>query len=77
MVITLGNVMQVKNPQRDLPLGIALALGICSILYMAVSSVVVGMVPYNLMDPDTPMSSAFASNGMPWAMYVFCSAFAL
>lgn len=64
------NVVQVKNPQRDLPLGIALALGTCSILYMMVSSVIVGVVPYSLMDPDTPMSSAFSNNGMPWAMYV-------
>ncbi|CAM6091494.1 unnamed protein product [Calypogeia fissa] len=61
---------EVKNPQRDLPLGIALALGICSVLYMLVSSVIVGIVPYSQMDPDTPMSTAFAINGMPWAMYI-------
>lgn len=34
-----------------------------------VSGVIVGLVPYNLMDPDTPMSTAFAENGMPWATY--------
>ena len=61
-------VLQVRNPQRDLPLGIGLALSICCGLYILVSGVIVGLVPYNLMDPDTPMSSAFADNNMPWAM---------
>ncbi|KAG0606039.1 hypothetical protein M758_9G108400 [Ceratodon purpureus] len=61
---------EVKNPQRDLPLGIGLALFICGGLYILVSGVIVGLVPYNMMDPDTPMSTAFSENGMPWAMYI-------
>ncbi|KAL6847173.1 hypothetical protein ACP4OV_023026 [Aristida adscensionis] len=61
---------EVKNPQRDLPLGIATALSICCSLYMLVSVVIVGLVPYFAMDPDTPISSAFAKHGMPWAMYL-------
>ncbi|KAK3140284.1 hypothetical protein QOZ80_5AG0398660 [Eleusine coracana subsp. coracana] len=61
---------EVKNPQRDLPLGIATALSICCSLYMLVSVVIVGLVPYFAMDPDTPISSAFARHGMHWAMYV-------
>lgn len=61
---------EVKNPQRDLPLGIAAALSICCALYMLVSIVVVGLVPYFAMDPDTPISSAFASHGMHWAAYI-------
>lgn len=56
-----------KNPQRDLPLGIGLALTICCTLYMLVSAVIVGLVPYYTMDPDTPISSAFASLGVNWA----------
>lgn len=61
---------EVKNPQRDLPLGIGLALSICCSLYMLVSVVIVGLVPYSAMDPDTPISSAFASHGMQWAVYI-------
>ncbi|KAF9591264.1 hypothetical protein IFM89_003215 [Coptis chinensis] len=61
---------EVKNPQRDLPLGIGLALSICCGLYMLVSIVIVGLVPYFAMDPDTPISSAFASHGMQWAVYI-------
>ncbi|KAG0497212.1 hypothetical protein HPP92_001903 [Vanilla planifolia] len=61
---------EVKNPQRDLPLGIATALSICCFLYMMISVVIVGMVPYFAMDPDTPISSAFERHGMHWAMYI-------
>lgn len=61
---------EVKNPQRDLPLGIGLSLFICSALYMLVSAVIVGIVPYYAMNPDTPISSAFADNGLHWAMYI-------
>lgn len=61
---------EVKNPQRDLPLGIALALSICCALYMLVSVVVVGLVPYYELDPDTPINSAFSSHGMQWAAYI-------
>ncbi|OVA16428.1 Amino acid/polyamine transporter I [Macleaya cordata] len=61
---------EVKNPQRDLPLGIGIALSICCSLYMLVSVVIVGLVPYFAMDPDTPISSAFASHGMQWAVYI-------
>ncbi|XP_043701896.1 cationic amino acid transporter 3, mitochondrial-like isoform X1 [Telopea speciosissima] len=61
---------EVKDPQRDLPLGIGIALSICCILYMLVSVVIVGLVPFYAMDPDTPISSAFASHGMQWAVYI-------
>ncbi|XP_010909913.1 cationic amino acid transporter 2, vacuolar [Elaeis guineensis] len=61
---------EVKNPQRDLPWGIGTALSICCLLYMMVSVVIVGLVPYFALDPDTPISSAFARHGMQWAMYI-------
>ncbi|KAL9247085.1 hypothetical protein vseg_020553 [Gypsophila vaccaria] len=61
---------EVKNPKRDLPLGIAFSLFICCGLYMLVSVVVVGLVPYYELDPDTPISSAFDSHGMHWAAYI-------
>ncbi|XP_073062223.1 LOW QUALITY PROTEIN: cationic amino acid transporter 2, vacuolar-like [Primulina eburnea] len=61
---------EVKNPQRDLPLGIGLSLSLCCMLYMLVSAIIVGLVPYYAMDPDTPISSAFASHGVKWAAYI-------
>jgi len=35
-----------------------------------VSIVIVGLVPYYAMDPDTPISSAFAGHGIQWAAYL-------
>ncbi|XP_037460783.1 cationic amino acid transporter 2, vacuolar-like [Triticum dicoccoides] len=64
---------EVKNPQRDLPWGMCLTLSLCCFLYMMVSAVIVGLVPYYAMDPDTPISSAFAQYGMQWAAYVISS----
>ncbi|XP_019422051.1 PREDICTED: cationic amino acid transporter 2, vacuolar-like isoform X2 [Lupinus angustifolius] len=61
---------EVKNPQRDLPLGIGGALFLCCGLYMIISVVVVGLVPYYAINPDTPISSAFAEHGMQWAAYI-------
>ncbi|XP_027349020.1 cationic amino acid transporter 4, vacuolar-like isoform X1 [Abrus precatorius] len=61
---------EVKNPQRDLPIGISTALSICCMLYMLVAAVIVGLVPYYKLDPDTPISSAFSSYGMEWAVYI-------
>src|SRR5881409_2870842 len=35
-----------KNPQRDMPIGILGSLAVCTLLYVVVSAVLVGMVPY-------------------------------
>ncbi|CAN1765257.1 Cationic amino acid transporter 2, vacuolar [Linum perenne] len=69
-VLLCMGIKEVKNPKRDLPIGMGIALAICCILYMLVSVVVVGLVPYYALDPDTPISSAFASYGMQWAVYI-------
>lgn len=68
--IVASTAEEVKNPRRDLPLGIASSVSICCLLYMMVSVVLVGMVPYFAIDPDTPISSAFVEHGVQWAMYV-------
>ncbi|KAI5640395.1 hypothetical protein M9H77_00450 [Catharanthus roseus] len=39
-------------------------------LYMLVSAVIVGLVPYYALDADTPISSAFASYGIDWAVFI-------
>ncbi len=40
---------EAKNPQRDMPIGILGSLAICTILYILVSGVMVGLVPYREM----------------------------
>ena len=37
---------EAKNPQKDMPKGILISLGICALLYIAVTTVLTGIVPY-------------------------------
>src|SRR4030095_14311108 len=39
----------------------------CTVLYIAVSAVLTGMVPYNEINIETPVSDAFRRAGLPWA----------
>ncbi len=54
---------ETKNPQRDLPIGIFGSLAICTALYVAVSLVVTGMVPYDEIKLEAPLAEAFRSVG--------------
>jgi APA family basic amino acid/polyamine antiporter len=54
---------ETRNPQRDLPIGIFGSLAICTILYVAVSLVVTGMVRYDRLSVDAPLANAFRSVG--------------
>ncbi|GAA4713643.1 amino acid permease [Brevibacillus fulvus] len=51
---------EVKNPQRNMPIGIILSLAICTILYILVSFVLTGIVPYQSLNVNNPV--AFALN---------------
>jgi len=52
---------ETKNPKRDMPIGILASLGICTVLYVAVSLVVTGMVKYDEIKVDAPLAEAFRS----------------
>jgi len=54
---------EARNPQKDLPKGILGSLAICTLLYMAVALVITGMVPYDQIDPDAALATAFTSVG--------------
>jgi APA family basic amino acid/polyamine antiporter len=54
---------EARNPQKDLPKGILGSLAICTLLYMAVALVITGMVPYDKIDPDAALATAFTSVG--------------
>ena len=45
-----------KNPQRDLPIGIIGSLVVATVLYIAVSFVIVGIVPYEQLGVPDPMA---------------------
>lgn len=59
-----------ENPQRDLPIGIVGSLVVSTVLYVSVALVLVGMVPYQQIDREAPLSSAFGDHGMKWAQVI-------
>ncbi len=61
---------EAKVPQKDVPKGIIYSLLVCSVLYVLVAIVLTGMVPYNQINIDSPVSSAFQSIGITWANFV-------
>jgi basic amino acid/polyamine antiporter, APA family len=58
---------EARNPKRDVPIGIIASLIICTVLYIAVTVVLTGMVSYKEINIDAPVSNAFARVGLPWA----------
>jgi APA family basic amino acid/polyamine antiporter len=56
---------EAKNPQRDMPIGILGSLAICTLLYVVVSAVLVGMVPYKDLNVAAPMALAMQRIGAP------------
>jgi basic amino acid/polyamine antiporter, APA family len=49
---------EAREPQRDMPRGILGSLVICTVLYIAVSAVMVGLVPYATLGTAAPMAVA-------------------
>jgi basic amino acid/polyamine antiporter, APA family len=58
---------EARNPSRDVPIGIIVSLVLCTTLYIAVAAVLTGMVPYNQININAPVSDAFRQVGLPWA----------
>lgn len=58
---------EVKNPQKDLPKGIIGSLLICTILYIVVSAILTGMVPYlEFKNTSAPVAFALQQVGINW-----------
>lgn len=55
---------EARNPRRDVPIGIIVSLAICTLLYIAMAAVLTGMVRYDEIDVDAPISAAFGAIGM-------------
>src|SRR5207248_2543740 len=49
---------EAKNPQRDMPIGIIGSLLICTVLYILVSAIATGVVPYTQLDVPDPIAVA-------------------
>lgn len=61
---------EAKDPAKDVPIGIIASLIICTILYIAVSAVLTGMVPTPEINIDAPVVDAFRRAGLTWMQYL-------
>ena len=58
---------EVKNPKRDLPIGIISSLVVCAALYVTVAAVVTGVVPYRAFaNVSHPVSYVLQIAGANW-----------
>ena len=49
---------EAKNPQRDMPIGILGSLVICTLIYIAMSAVMTGIMPYTELGTPKPVATA-------------------
>ncbi len=57
---------EAKNPQKDMPIGIIGSLLICTVLYILVSAIATGVVPYRELDVPDPIAVAADRAGLGW-----------
>ncbi|MHC1685717.1 MAG: APC family permease [Clostridiaceae bacterium] len=59
-------VEETDNAKKNVPLGIAICLGVVITLYIAVALVITGIIPYNLIDVNDALPSALSYIGINW-----------
>lgn len=58
---------EVRNPRRDLPVGIIGSLAVCTVLYVTVAAIMTGIVPFaKFAGVDHPVSLALQFAGENW-----------
>ena len=57
---------EAKNPQRDMPIGILGSLVVCTILYILVSGIMTGIVPFAQLNVAEPIAVAIEATGYTW-----------
>ena len=60
-------VEEAHDPQRDVPKGIIWSLAFCTVVYIIVSGLLTGIVPYRTLNVSSPVAHALQSIGYNWA----------
>jgi basic amino acid/polyamine antiporter, APA family len=53
-----------RNPKRDMPFAIITSLVLTSVLYIAVTAVLTGLLPWNQLGTAEPLATAFGERGL-------------
>jgi APA family basic amino acid/polyamine antiporter len=57
---------EARHPQRDMPIGILVSLAVCTVLYIAVALVLIGIVPYPRLNVADPLAVGIDATGLTW-----------
>jgi APA family basic amino acid/polyamine antiporter len=57
---------ETRNPKRDLPIGILTSLAVCTVLYVAVSVLLTGLVSYKDLNVPHPIAIGIKATGIGW-----------
>ena len=57
---------EAKNPSRDMPIGILGSLAICTVIYILVAIVLLGIVPYRDLNVADPLAVGIDATGIRW-----------
>ncbi|MCK6417851.1 MAG: amino acid permease [Alphaproteobacteria bacterium] len=60
-------VEEAHSPQRDVPIGILASLIFCTVIYIVVSGLLTGIVPYTDLNVPSPVAHALQQIGVNWA----------
>ncbi len=58
---------EARNPQRDMPVAMIASLIICTLLYIAITAVLTGIIPYYQLGTAEPLATALNSIHLDWA----------
>ena len=64
---------ETKNPQRDLPRGMLISLGLCTVIYIVLTLTLTGLVDYRKFDGvGDPLAFVFDKNNLniPWMEFI-------
>jgi len=57
---------EARQPQRDVPIGILGSLAVCTVLYIVVSGLLTGLLPYASLNVSDPVARGIDATGVAW-----------
>jgi APA family basic amino acid/polyamine antiporter len=61
---------EARHPQKDMPIGILGSLAICTVLYILVSGLLTGVVPYTALNVPDPVAVGIDHTGVRWGSFL-------